>query len=658
MGNKKEVFDSDIIKVRLAKEEYAGISEEQVKQIYLEETGQKLDAKVKVYKSSDYIKSDSGFAGSIIHVYNLEKGINEAYTITRGTEDAKDWEYNVFGLFGGIDQKQYDAAKKFHTKVLKKIEKESSVKNSNLKIDEYGMGHSLGGNLIQTLNITGTKFKKVTAINDAPPNAYQLAMLDKDFQFYLKNKLGIGFNFKNKLIKTDPQKLKKLAEDYYAKKGSNIHHITAKDDMLFWASKIRGFIDLGTRGQTIETNPKFSGLDGTLGSVTNLNDKDLATLQLYMDKFQGEYQTGGLKGFVYAATGIDSLKKAWKNYQKNLKDMISPVDIRASATKKKLTIDFGIGKLPFNVLDIDLSVQLKNPVRSLTKLYTGSLIMADQVIKTVVKTATLVGILSKILKPLLDTPNDRISTRIDAISSKFDTINKQIEHLKKIKDQLAKSGLVGTPNLSLMSDLTSEMTKIVLEFSELMADIGVTLDEVIDIIKEVLSGVSAHGLEELLNGLSGSKKSYKGSDLILTGDIGKTKVKVNISSALRIYKKGLELYDEKSTLLTRMQARYEEEYPDYYNHHVKGLLKEILLMETNPGAYRSLVPYSDIRVTAISVEEKIDPMNHNIANTFTTIFEELATEIETGRKFIAKIRSSIEKIFQKDEMVSQMFKNI
>ncbi|WP_146551145.1 DUF6792 domain-containing protein [Rummeliibacillus sp. SL167] len=655
MGNKKEVFDSDIVKIRLAKEEYTGISEEQVKQIYLEETGQKLDAKVKVYKSDDYIKKDSGFAGSIIHVYNPKKGINEAYTITRGTEDAKDWEYNVFGLYGGIDKKQYQDARAFYYNTLKDIKNKT---RDSVRIKNYGIGHSLGGNLIQTLNITGANFDEVTAINDAPPSVYQLIKIDITFRNYISAKLNVSPENVEKIIVSDPQKLKKLAEEYYAKKGSNIHHITAKDDMLFWASKIRGFIDLGTRGQTIETNPKFSGLDGTLGSVTNVNDKDLATLQLYMDKFQGEYQTGGLKGFLYAATGIDSLKKAWKNYQKHLKDMISPVDIRASATKKKLTIDFGIGKLPFNVLDIDLSVQLKNPVRSAAKLYTSSLIMADQVIKTVVKTATLVGILSKILKPLLDTPNDRISTRIDAISSKFDKINKQIELLQKIKDQLAKSGLAGTPNLSLMSDLTSEMTKIVLEFSELIADIDVTIDEVIDIIKEVLSGVSAHGLEELLNGLSDSKKSYKESDLIYTKRIGKTKIKVNISSALRIYKKGLEIYDEKSALLTRMQARYEDEYPDYYNHHVKELLKEIHLMETNPGAYRSLVPYSDIRVTAISVEEKIDPMNHIIANTFTTIFEELATEIETGRKFISKIRSSIEKMFQEDENISQMFKHI
>ncbi|WP_312752936.1 DUF6792 domain-containing protein [Rummeliibacillus suwonensis] len=123
MGNKKEVFDSDIIKVRLTKEEYAGISEEQVKQIYLEETGKKLDAKVKVYKSSNYINTDSGFAGSIIHVYNPKKGINEAYTITRGTEDAKDWEYNVFGLYGGITQSQYEDAKVFHNEVIKDIKK-------------------------------------------------------------------------------------------------------------------------------------------------------------------------------------------------------------------------------------------------------------------------------------------------------------------------------------------------------------------------------------------------------------------------------------------------------------------------------------------------------------------------------------------------------
>ncbi|WP_397539509.1 DUF6792 domain-containing protein [Rummeliibacillus pycnus] len=664
MGNQKEVFNSDIVKVRLAKEEYSDLSVEKVKQIYLEETGKKLDAQVKVYKSIDNIKSDSGFAGSIIHIYNPKKGINEAYTITRGTEDTKDWEYNMFGLFGAIDTQQYEDAKIFHNKTIGIIKKETNIGSdkNNIKLNEYAIGHSLGGNLAQTLNLDGANFREVTVINDAPPSAYQLASIDKEFHNYLKIKLNLDNSNRDELLKVNPEKLKKLAEEYYAEKGSNIRHLTANDDMLYWASKIRGFIELGTR-EKIETNPDFSGLDGTLGSVTNLNDQELAKLQMYMSKYKIEYQTGGLEGFIYGATGITSLKEAWGNFQESVKDILPSVNIKNPATSNNLITDITNKFFPFNVLNGGISITMKNPISSMQDIYNSSLVMAEKVNQTVKQTTELVGILFKALIPLLGNAGERISAKI--VSTKIETINKILDKINKIKNEIDKNGYFNLNNVSLVFDLLKELKNAMNLFLEVAEDIEIIIDEVKQIKKEVDSAVSAHGLEEMLNGLdkmlihlAGSGKSYEGNDLVMTGKSGSKEVKVNISSALRIYKTGTEIYSDKSTLLTKMKAQYESEYPDYYQNHIVKLNKEIQLMEASPGSYSYLVPYSDIRVTSISVEEKIDPMSPSIISAFTTIFQEMNTEIETGKKFIEKIRTSIEKMFQEDEKVAQMFKYI
>jgi hypothetical protein len=59
-----------------------------------------------VYHSDDFKNlntTDSGFDGTVIHLYDEKKGINQKYTIARGSEMREsdtlkplDWEYNAF----------------------------------------------------------------------------------------------------------------------------------------------------------------------------------------------------------------------------------------------------------------------------------------------------------------------------------------------------------------------------------------------------------------------------------------------------------------------------------------------------------------------------------------------------------------------------------
>ncbi len=61
-----------------------------------------------------------------------------------------------------------------------KKEKDKEKILKKLDLDKYGIGHSLGGNHIQMLELTNQSFKSVYAINDAAPTVYQLAFIDTE----------------------------------------------------------------------------------------------------------------------------------------------------------------------------------------------------------------------------------------------------------------------------------------------------------------------------------------------------------------------------------------------------------------------------------------------------------------------------------------------
>ena len=65
MSNQKEIFHTDIMKIRIMDIEYDGITEDEIRRIYYEETGKGLDVAVDIYYSEDYIDKveANGFNG-------------------------------------------------------------------------------------------------------------------------------------------------------------------------------------------------------------------------------------------------------------------------------------------------------------------------------------------------------------------------------------------------------------------------------------------------------------------------------------------------------------------------------------------------------------------------------------------------------------------
>lgn len=95
------------------------------------------------------------------------------------------------GIYAGKETNQYRDAKLFSNIINEEVKKFESNQNQIVVENKiYGIGHSLGGNLIQMLGILTGSYERVYAINDAPPSAYQLAAIDVPF----KDKLFLNFN--------------------------------------------------------------------------------------------------------------------------------------------------------------------------------------------------------------------------------------------------------------------------------------------------------------------------------------------------------------------------------------------------------------------------------------------------------------------------------
>ena len=103
--------------------EYGEISAEQIRRIYMEEIGKEIPGIITVYHCDDLKelilkkrrKRFRCFDGTVIHFYDPHQGINQSYTITRGSELSEDagkgapldWVYNALGIFTGRVQNQY-----------------------------------------------------------------------------------------------------------------------------------------------------------------------------------------------------------------------------------------------------------------------------------------------------------------------------------------------------------------------------------------------------------------------------------------------------------------------------------------------------------------------------------------------------------------------
>lgn len=157
MGS-KNIFVNENIKLRLINIEYSYKQkfassdpkiiqdakddfEADIRRIYKEETHQDLTQNIEIYTSKELVhqNEESGYDGTAIHITDKKNEVNQLHIISEGSADNKDWTYNFFGLFLGMDDSQYNATKEFTRKAKKKAGNDKNLKT-------YSMGHSLANN--------------------------------------------------------------------------------------------------------------------------------------------------------------------------------------------------------------------------------------------------------------------------------------------------------------------------------------------------------------------------------------------------------------------------------------------------------------------------------------------------------------------------------
>lgn len=618
----EEVLFSDELRGRIVDLEYGKLTEEEIKRIYFEETGKELTADIELYHASDYGQKldigKNGFDGTIIHFFDEDKGVNQVYSIARGSEmkeeenwRPEDWMYNTFGIFVGQNNGQYRDAQRFEQEITQIINKQTE--KSDIDLMKIGLGHSLGGNTKQMQQLINQEFDRVYTINAAQPTVYQLAYTDREFRKELEKNFGLNpWNFSD-IYTVDPEALVQFTEQYYKDAGNDIYRLVAEEDMMLAVSQnIRGFITVG-HGEPIDTMADFAGIGDILGEIP---DKDIQAIQTYMAKYASNYNNEGFDGAVAAMTGIDLklIDKVMENdgfwdHVKDAPQIISEGIPMLQNMSKKIP-----------ELLTHLSVIHKNLDPILSAMVKHGYVNQDQ------KAAILDAVdgIEKDLQDIVEAINKALEPNLTTIGDVIDIINAY----KTIKEK--------------WNSITSHLDTIQMSLSDLM--------------KALANSVEGHSIYNLLEALAADKgKAYKGKDLFMTVTSKGQKVKINLSSAVRIYTTGMAIYDEKEEVLGRLKTDYETSYLQDFENRKAKLLEKITDMEVNYSKYQYLLgsftydAYQKYVLTGINVHEDIPPLAENFKAAFEHMFHYYEQEIQQGREAMAKIKKTIEDYFKFDE---------
>jgi len=701
----EELLNTDILRARVMDLEYENLTnkevESEIRRIYYEETGTGLTTTVTIYRSDDVLKDhrkeniDSGFDGTIIHFQSEEQKINQSITITRGSELGEkdtwkpiDWTYNLMGIFVGGTDNQYQDAKRFDDEVNSIIQ---SKNNGLPNLDRYGYGHSLGGNNITLLQLIpdndgDVRFKQVYAINDAAPTAYQLAIIDVDFNDKVKDKFQIRHN--EEIYDIPENELKVFAEEYYKNiiDETTINHLTAEEDMLYGVSGVRGFLEIGDRNGFLDTDPRYAGIRELIDKIP---DKDLRTVQMFLSNYSTTYDTEGIDGFLRALTGfnpavVDSILTSSDEFSETVKKIqesvdglekpftdIKEADSFLSYAKESVT-------LPFDLFGANLNLQKEvvtgffQTVGNLTGLIVEAVPMIIDMTEKMPKLISNVKVLYQNLDPILQAfvdvgfisqvEKDQIISYVKEIETSLVVIQTTID------ESLDPSLLLALNSKDPMNQM-KEIAKIVAALQTIKAEVN-DIKEALEGLKNVdtsfmehFSGSAhAHGLDAVVNGLSQDKNiSYVNNDMYMS-PAGRGEIKVNISSSVRIYQKGLAISQEKESNVNRLKTLFNSEYMDDYDERMQHIMTKIHMMESNPKQYSYLLTQTFsypvggyYELTKMNVNEQLPPLPTTFNQSFSQMIETIEAEIEKEKLLVKKIRDSIEDLFSEEERISNLF---
>ncbi|AKE25288.1 MULTISPECIES: DUF6792 domain-containing protein [Bacillus] len=608
---KKKFASNNPKEIKEAKAEF----EAEVRRIYKEETNQNLPKDIEIYTSKELIKKnnqkdksikESGYDGTAIYIKDSENQIDQLHIISEGSADNEDWSYNFFGLFLGIDNSQYRATREF-TKEAKK-----RAGNSD-ELHTYALGHSLANNNQLMVQLIDGEFDEVYGVNGAQVSVNHLLQADKDLLDAMINK----FNVLNtdELENVRKEDLKKAITQYYNDKGvtAKITQRISKDDPLYGVSGKADFITFGNVKMK-DTNTDVKGIRSIIDKIP---DEEVRSIQTFLRKYSDEYKKGGLNGFVMASTGIDA----------ELVGSIISAD--GNVAKGKIVKDrFG-----------DIQVMVKNigeKMPAFIKFFHTILNNSGTVVDQLEENGYID-----------ETQRKSIKKQLKIVNSKIGDIEIQYQQLKYA---------LSTNNVVAIVYYVCELIGSVNE----LKDAFETLDtETKDALKLIVDG---HSIVQMLNALSKEKGfSYKGSDIYFTGKSGSGEtIQVNLSSAVRIYQNGMKIVEDMEDAISKYQKVYSQEIDEDFIDKKQAIITAIHHMEENPSHYafdlqfRLAAGFSHTfdKLEKISVHESFHtgalPANDGIV-------AELKKQTTEKRDFIKNIRESIEKLFEKEEMISQLF---
>lgn len=623
MSNNQDLFFNEKVKLRIIQLEYdykerfkvkdqtelGKVKEDfvaEVRRIYIEETFQKLPADIEIFTSNEVIKQSkrlevsfrqSGYDGTAIYLQSKGSEINQLHIISQGSQEKEDWLYNGFGIFLGMDKNQYEVAKIFTDKVKQKVGNQTDLKL-------YAMGHSLANNNQVMVQLIDNQFDGVYGVNGAQVSVDHLLYADYKLMRYIKKLYPEYPNIDS----IPPDLLKEKIIKYYEDKGvtANITQRISYDDPLYGVSGKADFITFGEVSM-IDTNPNVGGIRSIIDSIP---DKDVRKIQTYLQQYTADYQSGGLNGFLKAATGIDL-------------DLIESIKEADGFFNKVKTANSRRDEIFTMVNKVSKNLPVFLEMFHLVMDNSGGFI--DHLEKS--------GYMNNETKVKIKTEINHLNEYVSEIEAQF----------KRLKDE----DLNIFDIVDVVKNIADYINKIKKSYSALLEELEGPLHDIVE----------GHGILPILNALStGEQISYKKGDLYYSGqNASGSVIKWNISSAVRMYQKGLKIVEDIDQTIRMYEQVFRQEIDDDFRRKKQTLLSEIHHMEENPSHYATKFPF------ILGYASKLEKIH--VHEAFYTgalpnnqgIIVELRKQAEEKRKFIRQIRSSVEEFFKQEQRITELF---
>ncbi|MFV5337478.1 DUF6792 domain-containing protein [Bacillus paralicheniformis] len=612
----KERFASENAnEVKKAKEDFVA----DVRRIYKEETNKELPKDIKIYTSKEILQNkdssvkSSGYDGTAVYIQDKTHDTNQLQIISQGSADNEDWVYNFSGLFLGMDDSQYKATKEFTIETKKKTQ---DVKSLNT----YAMGHSLANNNQVLVQLIDGEFDEVYGVNGAQISVDHILKADYKLTNYLKRKFSTI-----KISEIPKNDLKKAIIKYYNDKGvtANITQRISSDDPLYGVSGKADFITFGDVKMT-NTHPDIKGFRSV---IDHIPDEDVSKLKGCFQKYAADYRKGGIQGFAMEAIGVDM-------------DFLNGI-MNEEGTAQQIAYCL---KHPARLLNMVGALDKKLPefkaFFAKVKAYSGP----------VLNQLEANGYIDEAKKKTIQ----KDVAEVERLTGRLDVLYEKIKFLVDWKT------VIFTLN---NRQLSQSLMKNLIEFYSTYKALEEALGKLDQDTKDLLNLIGeGHSITPLLNALSKKKGiSYKGGDIYFSkkGKDGK-EIKVNLSSAIRIYQAGMAAISKIEAEIERYQRVFHLEIHDHFAIKKSELTKAIHDMEANPSRYQFDIQFKLASGFAGSNGKLNKIVVHDSYHTAPLpqcdgVVSELKKQTSSKKKFVKSIRASIEKLFDEDEQISALF---